>query len=259
MKRLAIVVVVAIAGCSGASATPITVYVTPPAPTPVTVYATALPPTPVASVPPSVGPVASAPPSAAPVGTASPAPSAGPTDFTTISRSGSGSKVEKFSIPDGDAALAVIRASGSSDNFVVESLASDGSQNDMLVNTIGDYSGAVLFDQNSGVHSVALRITSSGRWSIKIEPVAAARAWDGTGSLSGKGDDVVAISPQSSGLTTITITHDGVSNFVVTSYDSSGQNLLVNEIGQYGGQTTLPAGSFLLSVTADGAWTITVN
>ncbi len=247
MRRLAAAIIAAasLAGCSGASPTPIVVYVTP-AP---------------AATPSSAGqsPVASAPPSPAVVVPASSAPSAAPAAFTTISFSGSGTKVEKFAIPDGDAALAVIKANGSSDNFVVESLASDGSQNALLVNTIGGYSGTVLFDENAGVHSVALRITSSGHWAVKIEPVAAARVWDGTGTLSGKGDDVVVISPQASGLTTITITHDGVSNFVVTSYDSSGSNLLVNEIGHYSGQTTLPDASFLVSVNADGAWTITVN
>jgi len=141
----------------------------------------------------------------------------------------------------------------------VESLAADGSLNDLLVNTIGAYSGTVLFDQNAGAHSVAFRITSSVHWSVKIEPTTAARTWGGTGTLSGKGDDVVIISPAAAGLTTITSTHNGAANFVVTSYNSSGSNLLVNEIGHYTGQTTLPDGSFLLSITADGAWTIIVN
>jgi hypothetical protein len=33
--------------------------------------------------------------------------------------------------------------------------------------------------------------------------------------------------------------------------------LLANEIGRCGGQTTLPDGTFLFRIEADGAWTIT--
>ena len=245
MRRLAVVAMFLVAGCSSPGATPIIVYVTPGAPLASQPAAVASPPPPVASPAPSGAPQA---PSAAPVA-----------EFSPIALSGSGAKVARFSIPDGSAAIAKITASGSADNFAVESLAADGSQNDLLVNTIGAYSGTVLFDQNAGVHSVAFRITASGRWTIKIEPVTSARSWDGTGTLSGKGDDVVAISPPASGLTTITATHMGTANFVITSYDSSGSNLLVNEIGHYSGQTTLPDGSFLLSINADGAWTITVD
>ena len=56
--------------------------------------------------------------------------------------------------------------------------------------------------------------------------------------------------------------HCDQSNFVVSLIgysDTSGSELLVNEIGNYTGQTlinTTPAGSYLLAVEADGPWTI---
>jgi hypothetical protein len=57
-------------------------------------------------------------------------------------------------------------------------------------------------------------------------------------------------------LATATLQHTGTSNFVVYAYTSSGAELLVDEIGAYNGEVLLPAGTLLLEVTADGAWTV---
>ena len=73
------------------------------------------------------------------------------------------------------------------------------------------------------------------------------------------GDDIVWISPPTSGLFTVTITHGGGANFVVTAYSRDGRDLLVNEIGRCGGQTTLPDRTSLIQVEADGGWTITAD
>lgn len=67
----------------------------------------------------------------------------------------------------------------------------------------------------------------------------ASRIWDGASPLNGSGDDVVRISPSISGFETVTIQHSGSSNL----------------IGPYLGQHLLGGGTFLLEVTADGAWT----
>jgi hypothetical protein len=195
------------------------------------------------------GPVESAAPSAA--------PSVVPTvAFSPITLSGKGAKVPKFRIPDGAAAIATISANGS-DNFAVTSLAADGSENDLLVNVIGSYTGTVLFDAAVGQHSVAFKIETSESWAVTLKPVSSARAWDGASKLSGKGDDVVRIAPSSAGLVTLNITHNGSSNFAVTGYSANGADLMVNEIGKYTGQVPLADGSFLLTVQADGAWTVT--
>jgi len=176
--------------------------------------------------------------------------------FAAITKTGKGSKVVKFTIPTDTAAIATISNRGSA-NFIVESLAADGDTNELLVNKIGNYAGTVLFDTESSVHSVAFKIQSNGSWKVVIKPVTSARAWNGTGRLSGKADDVVRLTPMSSGLTTVTLVHSGRANFIGTAYGTDGRELLANEIGRYSGQTTLPEGTFLFQVEADGAWTIT--
>jgi hypothetical protein len=186
--------------------------------------------------------------------TPTPAPTV--VSFTPIKLSGRGNKVPKFTIPADTAAIATISEKGSS-NFDIISLAADGSENDLLVNVIGNYAGTVLFDANVGEHSVAFKVESNGSWTITISPLTAARKWDPTNRLSGKSDDVIQVSPPTSGLTTATITHKGSSNFAVIAYSqSTGTDLLVNEIGNYSGQSALPDGTFLLQVEADGTWTV---
>lgn len=168
---------------------------------------------------------------------------------------GKGDKVAKFTIPADAPAIAKISYSGTS-NFVVESLAVDGSTNDLLVNVIGKYKGTVLFDTDIETYSVAFRVTASGSWTIAIQPLTSARSWNGTTKLTGTGDDVVVLNPASIGLTTVKITHSGSSNFVVIGFSDSASDLLVNEIGHYSGEQLLTEGTLLLQIEADGAWTV---
>jgi hypothetical protein len=151
------------------------------------------------------------------------APSLATPGFADITLSGTGDAVPSFEIPEDQAAIAVITHTGSS-NFAIWALAEDGTENDLLVNVIGNYSGTVLFDERTGVHSVAFEITADGAWTVVIRPITAARAWDGAATLTGSGDDVVLISPALSGLTTAAITHDGASNFAIVAYDLAGSS-----------------------------------
>ncbi len=241
MRRLAILAVFALAGCSST---------TGPTTAP---QATAMVP---GSAAPSTAAVASAEP---PVVAASPAPVASaasttPT-FSTITLSGSSDKVAKFTKPAATVAIAVVSYRGA-DNFSIESLNASGGQNDLLVNTIGSYGGTVLFDVSSD--SVAFQVTASGPWKIVIRPLSDARPWSGSGTVSGKGDDVLLLSAPTSGLTPATIKNSGQDNFVVTTYTNSQSSLLVNVIGPYNGEVPLPDGTLLVSVLSTGAWSIKV-
>lgn len=195
-------------------------------------------------------------PTRTPAQTRTPVPAATPAPaFADINLGGFGDAVPLFTIPSDTAAIAQISHSGGG-NFAVWTVDSGGSYNDLLVNEIGNYSGTVLFDETNGQHSVAFEITAGGSWTITVRPVTAARPWDGSSALNGHGDDVVRISPPISGLAIVTMQHTGSSNFAVFSYSSSGADLLVNEIGPYLGQVVVPSGTFLLEITADGAWTV---
>ena len=127
-----------------------------------------------ASTQPSSAP---AEPTAAPTSTPPPTPSPTPElAFEPIALSGTGDAIQQFTIPVDAPAIATIAHQGESD-FVVITLADDGSENDLLVNTIGDYAGTVLFDAE-GEQSVAFEVTADGAWTIDIQPVTDAQAWD---------------------------------------------------------------------------------
>jgi hypothetical protein len=194
-------------------------------------------------------------PAPTPVPTPVPPPPTPVPAFSEIVLSGNGDSVPTFTIPSDRAAIARISYSGGS-NFAVWSVASDGSYNDLLVNEIGGYTGTVLFDELDGVHSVAFEVTASGPWTIRIQPVTSARSWNGVSPLTGSGDDVALVSPPFSGFTTVTLQHTGSSNFAIWAYSPSDTDLLVNEIGPYLGDVLVAGGTFLLEVTADGAWTV---
>lgn len=206
----------------------------------------------------SATPAPTAAVSATPLATPAPTPSQdtavappnGP-DFSPISFKGKGKRVVKFKIPLDSAALAEATHAGSG-TFSITSVGADGAHNDVLVNTIGKYTGTVLFDDGIDQHSVAFQVQASGSWTIVIKPIANARKWNGSGTLKGTGDDVVQISPASSGPATLGLTFKGKDDFAITSYSPDGGELLANETGNFTGKVVLPDGSFLLSVSANG-------
>lgn len=82
-------------------------------------------------------------------------------------------------------------------------------------------------------------------------------------AFSGNGDDVVTIDEV--GPAVVDLTYSGGSNFIVTSYDSGGQqiDLLVNTIGSYNGRVELDfyddENTAMLEIKASGPWTVIVT
>lgn len=204
---------------------------------------------------PTLSSSATALPSKSVAPTAKPTPSAPPTPaFAPIKLSGTGSSVPRFTIPVDTPAIADISHVGAA-NFAVWALGESGEKQDLLVNTIGNYTGTVLFDQKTGEHSVAMDVQADGAWTIEIKSLTAAFKWDGKKALVGGGDDVAILNPASSGLKSVTITHQGEGNFAVWAYGPS-TDLLVNTIGPGSEESLLPEGTLLLQITADGPWTV---
>ena len=177
--------------------------------------------------------------------------------FKDITLKGKGKKVAKFKKPADTAAIALITHKGKS-NIIIDSIDASGDEIKGLVNEIGNYKGTVLFDEHDGDNSVALKIDADGSWTITIKPVTSARAWNPATTLSGAGDDVVLVKPQSSGLVTLDLAYKGKSNFIVDAYSQDGSEGIANEIGNFSGQVLLPDGTFLLEVQANGGtWSAT--
>jgi len=204
-------------------------------------------------------PTATPDPTPEPTAIPEPTPTPAPTPvFATIELTGTGDGVPRFDIPEGQAAIAEVTHTGGG-NFAIFTLADSGENIDLLVNTIGNYAGTVLFDERDGDHSVAFEVTAGGAWTITIKPVTEARDWDGSSELTGTGDEVIQIDPSISGFMTADIAHSGSGNFAVIAYGSGafGTDLLVNEIGNYSGEVVIGSGTFLLEITADGTWSVT--
>ncbi|MBI4898863.1 MAG: TM2 domain-containing protein [Actinobacteria bacterium] len=170
--------------------------------------------------------------------------------FAAISKSGSGSSV--IPVPSGAKAGILTATYSGSANFVISVLdANNQSTGDLLVNTIGKYSGTTAFGLSSfGGEPAKFKIEASGPWTVNIQSIASAPAL--ALPATDKGDKVFIYTGQADSWA---ITNNSKGNFVVT-LDGKMPDLLVNEIGNYSGTVPVTRGPAILSVQSDGAWTI---
>ena len=83
-------------------------------------------------------------------------------------------------------------------------------------------------------------------------------------TLSGTGQEATSKFSLETGLSIFRMTHDGDSNFAVWLLDGEGEKieLLVNEIGRFDGSKAVGIkniGDYILDISADGRWTITIE
>ncbi|WP_405084826.1 hypothetical protein [Microbispora sp. NBC_01389] len=142
-------------------------------------------------------------------------------------------------------------------NFIVRTVDPRGKAREYLVNEIGPYKGTVLYNDYGTKGTSALEIKADGSWTATFLPLSKARCWCSV-TIRGTGDQILKLSP-TRGLRTLHAAHNGESNFIVHAYTRIGSygDLLFNQIGTYRGKALLPVGTRLVSVHADGAWTLT--
>lgn len=171
--------------------------------------------------------------------------------FTTKKFHGSSDDI--ISLPKGAKAGVLIGKYTGDSNFIVEPLdSSNEPTGDFGFNEIGDFKGTTAYGlQALGGKAVRLKVQAQGKWSLTVEEIDKVK----TLPKSGKGDGVFKYNGTSK---TVRLTHDGKANFLVTEYgDAPISNLQVNEIGPYSGKSLVDAGPAVVTVTADGKWTIT--
>jgi hypothetical protein len=141
-------------------------------------------------------------------------------------------------------------------NFIVYTVKANGKKDELLVNEIGPYNGSVLYNAYSSKGTIGLEIKADGAWTATFKPISGARCWC-SATLRGTGDQVLKLTP-TRGIRTMRATHNGESNFIVYGYARIGSypDLLINEIGTYKGKVLLPTGTRLVTVKADGSWTL---
>jgi hypothetical protein len=210
---------------------------------------------------PTASPSPSAPTAAASVApTAAPTlvPTAAPTAIPVLAAvtvTGRGDSVIRVPAQfDGQPAVITAKNPGAN-NFSVWSLGIGNSQQQLLVNTIGNFSGVDAMDFDGSSPAGSLQIgDSGGRWSITFSDPAAAPGF--AASTSGSGDAVVVYN---GGPGTARFTSSGQGNFAVSQFAATGssENLLVNEVGNYTGSVPLDPGYIV--ITSDGRWTVSVS
>ena len=172
--------------------------------------------------------------------------------FEEMNETGSGDSI--LALPTGATAGLVVASHTGSSNFVVEVLdESNQSTGDLLVNEIGSYEGTTAFGINAFGDGSSLQVTADGAWSIDIVPISAAPDLESQGT----GDAAFIYTGPPAQLRAA---HDGDSNFVVyEATDTFSMGLLINEIGTYEGTVPLSEGPSLVTVNADGQWSLTTD
>jgi hypothetical protein len=186
-------------------------------------------------------------------------------DFPTIHLSGHGDGEAAFTSPDATTAIAVVSSAGVGP-LSVESLAVDRSVIEVLVSTASPYTGTVLFDWQAGNQAVAFRVTGAGDWTIDVEPVEHAPSWAAS-SLTGSGDRVLRLAEPISGTLTIHVVHPAAGHLAITgfigdsdegpgSFADLARDPLLSVTGPFDGVIKLADGSIVLTITAEGDWTL---
>lgn len=182
--------------------------------------------------------------------------SAGLNKICGVTATGVGDSVIKITKPGGATSPALVTATHNGQgHFAITALDSGLNWNDLLVNTIGPYSGTTILDwyMFQPERSTYLEIKANGRWTVTIKKLSAARALKST--TTGVGDDVLSWNGSAR---VATFSHTGKSNFAAVAYTGTGEyhRLLVNQIGNYSGKVPIPSGTRYIAVNADGNWTI---
>lgn len=172
--------------------------------------------------------------------------------------SGYGDSVINIVKPGSEAPVIVTATHSGSRNFIVWGRDGQGSQTDLLVNTIGTYAGSTLLDENTGrwqPASSGLAITASGQWTIRIDTLGAARPFSGP-YLEGHGDQVLVATGDFG--TRADMRADGNRNFIVWSHsrDFGESDLLVNDFAPYQGIRPWTNGTRIIEVEATNNWSI---
>lgn len=172
-----------------------------------------------------------------------------------VSYKGTGAKVLKIKKPEGGAVLITTKIKGPSDNNTVYSLDEDNQEGDLLVNTIGSYTGTSLLDLD-GSETTRLKVDVSGSWTITLAPLSSAKKL--TASYKGSKDMVLLVPSEDAKILAFNST-GGDSNVTAYWYTEDDSDLLVNDIGRFKAEAPMTPGPGLIQVSSDGSWTVALS
>lgn len=148
--------------------------------------------------------------------------------------------------------IATIDGNAAGRGFRVKAL--DGESRNLLF-TQQPYHGSMLLDADGG-STTQLQVRAKGPWSITLSDVRTAPAF--VGSYNGTGDSVVVYRGTGGG--TALVNSAGTGPFQVRLYTGSSRgNPVVDGTGPLTNAVRWPGGTFVVEVTAPGAWSIAVG
>lgn len=196
-----------------------------------------------------------------PTPTATPLPTPVPT-ATPISLSGSGSHTTNTFPLESGISIFTTKYSGT-DKFVVALIDQNGNTVDTVANLIGTYDGSRAIAITSD-GDYALNIQATGAWSVDITQPRPTNADPAPISLSGTGPMASQFIYLNSGVTTFSVSHEGMNTFIIEVLDQNGRlvETAVNNIGSYRGSQSISLsqpGIYLLNIDADSTWHVDVS
>lgn len=175
---------------------------------------------------------------------------------------GRGARVIAFNVRQSKPLVLALAAGSAGGGNVVVVLTGPGGRR-LLVNTLGSYSGTTLYPY-APAGRYRLSIQATGVWTAAMVPLTPSMTGDNLVSrFTGSLDEAWVVHVNQAVEPTIDARCSCESNFIVWLRDfRGGGHLLVNEIGNYRGQTLgrpIPRGSYVVEVQASGPWSIKIS
>ncbi len=173
-------------------------------------------------------------------------------DFEPVETSGTGNDVVE--LPAGALGGIVTATHDGASLFSLVVLdANDQPTGDFPATRVGAYDGTTAFGVLGLLEDPAkIEITADGAWTLQIAPMSEAQQL--TLPAEGSGDAVFLYDGEEASASAV---HDGGSSFLVTQYDGSlVPNFAVIGGGSYDGELLLRAGPSVVTIVADGEWSI---
>lgn len=168
---------------------------------------------------------------------------------------GEGDETIALDLTDGECYTVSVTHTGSDDwvNWFEVWTVYEGEDEYILGWGSGDHSGVYAIGLYQSDPVDGLRIQTTGSWTVEVRTLDQSPSWPEVNQGTGPAVLVLDLG----GEQVVNATHDGDSNFVVWAYTEDGiPSLLYNEIGAVDGAAVLPAGTFALTIEADGEWTL---
>jgi hypothetical protein len=134
---------------------------------------------------------------------------------------------------------------------VVRTVKTDGQEIQTLVSTTANYEGVRPLDLGE-VRPAAVNIQAAGGWRMVVRPLAASPTFSRT--ASGVGADVLLIPRTAADTTRVAFDHRGQGRFTVQAFGSDSATL-INQEGDFTGETMLPRGTVVVAIDTSGVWT----